>query len=128
MLKTIRSANTYSSSASVSIFLMYLWIGNISHLLQNINHPLYRKKIHKPCFCCYVYSSLVNVTIYFDCSGHHCIQPVPWNESLYVYLMETLPTIVNDTLFVSVSVPLPVGQSLAGTVIDIQEHFRIPWT
>ena len=49
----------------------------------------------------YVYGNLVNVTMYYDCSGHHCIQPVPWNESLYVYPMETLPTIVNDTLFVS---------------------------
>ena len=46
----------------------------------------------------YVYGSLVNITMYFDCSGHH---HVPWNESLYVYPMETLATIVNDILFVS---------------------------
>lgn len=48
-------------------------------------------------------ANIVNVTTYFDCNGHSCYAPLiqPWNKSLYLYPVETLPRLINDTLFLS---------------------------
>ena len=44
-----------------------------------------------------------NVTTYFDCSGHSCYAPFikPWDPEKYVFPVETLPRLVNNTLYVS---------------------------
>ena len=44
-----------------------------------------------------------NVTTYFDCSGHSCYAPFikPWDPEKYIFPVETLPRLVNNTLYVS---------------------------
>ena len=39
----------------------------------------------------------------FDCSGHSCYAPFikPWDPEKYVFPVETLPRLVNNTLYVS---------------------------